>query len=67
MRTCIWLKWEQRIVKVSVAIMGHLRTFQYYYSKEAYRDFNFNPDTYHLIHYKPHKMKFKWQFNYEHL
>ena len=41
--------------KVSVAIMGHLRTLQYYYSKEAYRDFNFNPDTHHLIYYKPHK------------
>ena len=41
--------------KVSVAIMGHLRTLQYYYSKEAYRDFNFNPDTHHLIYYKPQK------------
>ena len=41
--------------KVSVAIMGHLRTLQYYYSKEAYRDFNFNPDTHHLIYFKPHK------------
>ena len=47
---------EQNCYKVSVAIMGHLRTLQYYYSKEAYRDFNFDPDSFTINHIK---IKFK--------